>query len=62
MADNSAAQEPGAGGFGAAADATTMRGIGLMVLAMFVLACMDTISKHLASSYPVPQILSLIHI
>lgn len=59
MADNSAAQEPGAGGFGAAADATTMRGIGLMVLAMFVLACMDTISKHLASSYPVPQILAV---
>lgn len=35
------------------------RGIRLMCMAMFVLACMDTISKQLASTYPISQILAV---
>ena len=34
-------------------------GIGLMCLAMFVLACMDAMSKHLAAHYPISQILAV---
>lgn len=35
------------------------RGIATMALAMFLLACMDAISRHLAQQYPVPQILAV---
>lgn len=35
------------------------RGIALMCLAMFSLACMDAISKQLAQTYPVSQILAV---
>lgn len=35
------------------------RGIATMALAMFLLACMDAISRHLAQQFPVPQILAV---
>jgi drug/metabolite transporter (DMT)-like permease len=38
---------------------TPARGIALMCAAMLSLACMDAISKHLASDYSIPQMLAV---
>ncbi len=44
---------------GATAGDDRRKGIAMMILAMLVLALMDSISKHLATQYSVPQILAV---
>lgn len=44
-------------GISTARGETTSRGIAMMLLAMFIFACQDAVSKHLAATYAVPQIM-----